>query len=155
VLGYRYEGSPVIVDDGTEPPARDFLNYVPSAHPGCLAPHAWMHDGTSLYDHFGRGFTLLAIEAGDGIEHMRAAAHAADVPLKVLRPAQGVLSDLYQARYTLIRPDQHVAWRGDNEAADPGELIDHLRGARIGLTHQAAWSTRAQASVSALGGEFN
>src|SRR5205807_383084 len=36
ILGYRYEDSPVIVADGTEAPAPDFLNYVPSARPGGL-----------------------------------------------------------------------------------------------------------------------
>ena len=42
VLGYRYEGSPTIVPDGTTPPEEHFKNYVPSAHPGCVAPHAWL-----------------------------------------------------------------------------------------------------------------
>jgi len=27
------------------------------------------------------------------------------------------LLELYQARYALIRPDQHVAWRGDSPLA--------------------------------------
>ena len=34
----------------------------PRAHPGCLAPHAWLADGSSLYDHFGPGFTLLMLD---------------------------------------------------------------------------------------------
>ena len=44
-------------------PARDFINYVPTSRPGALAPHAWLHDGSSLYDHFGQGYTLLAASA--------------------------------------------------------------------------------------------
>ena len=39
ILGSRYDESPVIVADGSEPIARDYLNYVPSARPGSLAPH--------------------------------------------------------------------------------------------------------------------
>ena len=31
----------------------------------------------------------------------------------------------------LVRPDQHVAWRGDEEPAAPLDLIDLVRGARI------------------------
>jgi 2-polyprenyl-6-methoxyphenol hydroxylase-like FAD-dependent oxidoreductase len=115
VLGYRYDNSPVIVDDGSSAPTHDFLNYIPSAHPGCLAPHAWLHDGGSLYDHFGSGFTLLALAGSDaaGISAMRAAAEAAGVPLTVFEPREAaVLADLYQAPYALVRPDQHVAWRG-------------------------------------------
>ena len=115
VLGYRYDGSAIIVPDGTEPAARDFLNYVPSARPGSLAPHAWLHDGTSLYDHFGQGFTLLTTADGDAreIESARETAAAANVPLKVVSPKEAAIRDLYRARYTLVRPDQHVAWRGD------------------------------------------
>jgi len=121
VLGYRYENSPVIVPDGSRAPARDFLNYLPSAHPGCLAPHAWLHDGSSLYDHFGAGFTLLATAGAQAgaLEAAAGAARAAGVPLKVLQPREAVIGDLYQAPYALIRPDQHVAWRG---AALPGDL---------------------------------
>jgi 2-polyprenyl-6-methoxyphenol hydroxylase-like FAD-dependent oxidoreductase len=115
VLGYRYAHSAQIVGDGSAPPARDFLNYVPSAHPGCLAPHAWLHDGSSLYDHFGAGFTLLA--GGDAreadLEQASEEAKSAGVPLKVVRDPVPALADLYRARYALIRPDQHVAWRGD------------------------------------------
>ena len=62
VLGLRYENSPIVIADGSEPPRDHFMLYVPSAHPGCLAPHLWLSDGSSLYDHFGNGFTLLITE---------------------------------------------------------------------------------------------
>jgi 2-polyprenyl-6-methoxyphenol hydroxylase-like FAD-dependent oxidoreductase len=105
VKGYHYSGSPIVVDDGSAPPARDFRNYVPSAHPGCVAPHAWLADGSSLYDCFGTGFTLLSTDGDD------ASIPASPVPVKVLK--QRGLRELYRARYALIRPDQHVAWRGN------------------------------------------
>lgn len=114
VLGYRYEDSPCIVPDGSAPPERHFRDYVPSAHPGCLAPHAWLEDGSSLYDHFGDGFTLLADSAHESpeiAEALRAAAQLG-VPLKFLPASSRTVAELYGARYTLIRPDQHVAWRG-------------------------------------------
>lgn len=115
VKGYHYAGSPIVADDGTAPPAHDFINYRPSASPGCVAPHAWLHDGTSLYDHFGTGLTLLVTGAPDAavVDRMTAAARAARIPLDVVAPGLPVLPDLYAARYALIRPDQHVAWRGD------------------------------------------
>ena len=130
VLGCRYEDSPVIVADGTPPPPQDFLNYVPSARPGSLAPHAWLHDGSSLYDHFGPGLTLLATPEADAhaIERAREAARAAGIPLKVIRPQEPVLGVLYQARYTLIRPDQHVGWRGNAWPAEPELLLAQLCG---------------------------
>src|SRR6266446_6565004 len=108
ILGYRYDDSPVIVADGTEAPAPDFLNYVPSARPGGLAPHAWLDDGSSLYDHFGQGFTLLASREAEkeDIDRARRAAHDAGIPLTIVRPDQPTIADLYQARFALIRPDQ-------------------------------------------------
>jgi len=120
VLGYQYDDSPVVVPDGSPALARDFINYTPSSRPGALAPHAWLHDGTSLYDHFGAGFTLLAHPgaARRDIDAALSGARAAGVPLTLIQPAEGGVANLYPAPLTLIRPDQHVAWRGD---AWPGD----------------------------------
>lgn len=129
-LGYRYADSPVVVADATPEPARDFLNYVPSSRPGAIAPHAWLHDGSSLFDHFGTGFTLLVTETVDSaqIDLARAAAREAGVPLKVLTPAGTALADLYRTRYALIRPDQHVAWRGNEWPVDGARLMQQVTG---------------------------
>lgn len=136
VLGYRYEDSPVIVPDGSAPPPRHWRDYVPSAHPGCRAPHAWLADGSSLYDHFGRGFTLVASPQGEAAQ-VDAAVHAAaalGMPLAVVRPPAEVCAP-YGARYTLVRPDQHVGWRGDRFPGAPGALLARLAG-RAASTHQ-------------------
>jgi 2-polyprenyl-6-methoxyphenol hydroxylase-like FAD-dependent oxidoreductase len=129
VLGSRYEDSPIIVSDGSEPPPEHFMLYVPSAHPGCLAPHLWLADDSSLYDHFGDGFTLLvtAGEAGQAADFSARAA-ALDIPLTVLAPADRRLPARYGARFALIRPDQHVAWRGDALPADAAGLLAHVTG---------------------------
>jgi hypothetical protein len=36
---------------------------------------------------------------------------------------QRELRDLYQARYALIRPDQHVAWRGESLAPEIFDIV--------------------------------
>ena len=115
VLGYHYEDSPVIAADGTPAPQPDFINYVPSARPGHLAPHAWLHDGSSLYDHFGAGFTLLAARGvpADEIHATLRLAHQSGLPMTSVQPHEGGVAALYPTRFTLIRPDQHVAWRGN------------------------------------------
>ncbi len=115
MLGYRYDQSPVVMNDGSAAPGHDFINYVPSSRPGSLAPHAWLHDGSSLYDHFSQGFTLLAHKdaPSEAIEEARQQAYRAGVPLKVIQPNEDAIGALYPTRFTLIRPDQHVAWRGD------------------------------------------
>ncbi len=130
VLGYRYNDSPVIVGDGTLAQPPDFINYVPSACPGHLAPHAWLHDGSSLYDHFGPGFTLLdsARTASTDSEAALRAARDAGVPLTAIRPAEPGLPGLYPTRYTLIRPDQHVAWRGNEWPQDGKALLLQVTG---------------------------
>lgn len=134
VLGSRYENSPIIVVDGSAPPADHHANFQPSAHPGCLAPHAWLADGTSLYDHFGLGYSLLLLgDAGAvGADHIANAAKRAGVPLKMLDLRRADLADLYQAPLALIRPDQFVAWRGSD--ADATALVDTIRGAKAVIT---------------------
>lgn len=116
ILGDRYSDSPVVQRDTVaDAVPRDFLNYVPSSAPGGRAPHAWLHDGTSLFDHFGEGFTLLAYpEAGETCIQMASRdAARLRIPLKVLRCDNPALPALYRHRLTLIRPDQHIAWTGD------------------------------------------
>jgi 2-polyprenyl-6-methoxyphenol hydroxylase-like FAD-dependent oxidoreductase len=132
VLGMRYEDSIVIVPDGSAPPPEHFMLYTPSAHPGCLAPHIWLEDGSSLYDHFGDGFTLLVMD-GDEVDVAAFAAAMAqrNVPLKVLSPRDDRLCERYQARFALIRPDQHVAWRGAQVPADLPAFIGRVTGTTV------------------------
>jgi hypothetical protein len=131
VLGTRYEDSPIIVPDGSVPPPENVVLYTPSAHPGCLAPHLWLADGSSLYDHFGDGFTLLVADGDIGnTDAFVAAASKRNMPLKVLSPCDDRLLGRYEARFALIRPDQHVAWRGDRIPVDATNLIDCLTGVK-------------------------
>lgn len=129
VLGSRYDRSPVIVSDGSDPPETDFMAYQPSAHPGCLAPHHWLSDGSSLYDHIGKGFTLIAANGAAGrAGAFREAARQRNLPLDVFEHDDPTISDLYDASLSLVRTDHFVAWRGDEVPDDPGALIDRIRG---------------------------
>ena len=129
VLGMRYEDSPIVVSDGSKPPADHFMLYVPSAHPGCLAPHLWLADGSSLYDHFGEGFTLLVADGDpDDAAVLAKAAARRNLPLKLLSLPDARLRGRYEARFALIRPDQHVAWRGDALPDDVDGLLARVTG---------------------------
>ena len=130
VLGSRYEGSPLVMDDGSAPPAEHYANYQPSAHPGCLAPHAWLDERTSLYDRFGPDYTLLVLAdaAAPAAEAIRGAADAAGMPLTLLDVRGAGLEGSYGAPLALIRPDHHVAWRGQ-DVVDAAGLVDRVRGA--------------------------
>jgi hypothetical protein len=117
-FGGRYDGSPVILSDGTAPPADAANLYVPTACPGGRAPHLWLAPGRSLYDAFGFEWTLLRLGAtAVGGEAFAAAAAAAGLDLKPVDLASEEARDLYGADFALIRPDQIVAWRGNSDAA--------------------------------------
>jgi hypothetical protein len=116
VLGGCYERSPIIADDRTSAPERDSLIYIPSSHPGCLAPHVWRADGRSLYDLFGNGLALICRPDAEPVDIERASAEAGrgGQPLEIVHLGTCEAEDLYTSRLTLVRPDQHVAWRGDS-----------------------------------------
>jgi hypothetical protein len=134
VLGSHYQDSPIIVPDGTEPPPEHFMLYVPSAHPGCLAPHLWLADGSSLYDHFGPGFTMMVADgASSQASGFMGIAAARRIPFKVVAPQDARLKDRYGARFALIRPDQHVAWRGNALPANADALLARVTGQSSGL----------------------
>jgi 2-polyprenyl-6-methoxyphenol hydroxylase-like FAD-dependent oxidoreductase len=116
VLGYSYAGSPVI-QPASGPDPGDTTSYIPAADPGARLPHAWLPDGSSLYDHLGRGFTLLGPVHGGVAAIARLTAHARDlgVPLAVHEAPEDYP---WHDEFLLVRPDQHIAWR----AADPAGI---------------------------------
>src|ERR1700704_3430522 len=126
-LGERYEGSPIVWQDGTPAPPDRWDSYTPLDRPGARAPHYWLRDGHALFDEFGPGFTLIDCGAAEGAAAFEKAARARGVPLKTLRlaPPEG---DLYRSRLVLVRPDQHIAWHGD-AAEDALAVVDRVRGA--------------------------
>ena len=100
-----------------------------STVPGCRAPHLWLSDGRSLYDALGANYTLIRLDPTVSVAGMVEAAARRSVPLAVLDVDATDARVLYVRNLVLVRPDQHVAWRGDEEPAVPIELIDLVRGA--------------------------
>lgn len=117
-FGGRYDASPLIIQDGCTPPPDQPNNYVPTACPGGRPPHAWLDDGRSLFDSFGFEWTLLAL-GPDAVDtaSFTSSAKELGIDLQVVRHASQQLRDLYEAPLVLIRPDQIVAWRGQDAAA--------------------------------------
>jgi 2-polyprenyl-6-methoxyphenol hydroxylase-like FAD-dependent oxidoreductase len=133
VLGYAYGDSPLVVPDGSPVPAEDPIRYVPSATPGALLPHTWLADSSSVYSRLGPGFTLLvdaevlgqAPEASAFAEVLEAGARQGiPVSLDAVGPSDDGTppSDLWGADAVLVRPDQHVAWRGSSAEAAAAAL---------------------------------
>jgi hypothetical protein len=122
-LQYCYERSPICIPDNTAP-VPDTPSYVPSTRPGTRAPHAWLADGRSTIDLFGGGFVLLRLGASPPVAApLLAAARARSMPLAQVAIADLDIATLYERKLVLVRPDGHVAWRGDECLADAGAII--------------------------------
>ena len=128
-FGSYYDRSPIIAYDGAEHPSYTMNSYTPSTVPGCRTPHMWCGDGTSLYDAMGPEFSLLRLDPAIETAALEAAARLRGVPLKILDLEAAGASAFDGSRLILSRPDQHVAWRGNDLPADPLALIDRVRGA--------------------------
>ena len=129
-LGYVYAGSPVVCDDGLPPPEDTIMEYHPTTRPGARAPHAWLPDGRSILDLFGDRFVLLRIgsDAPDTAAlHDAFARHG--VPFDTVSLDDPAIAQHYECRLTLVRPDGHVAWRGDRVPGDPAAIVNVVRGA--------------------------
>jgi len=115
VLGYSYAGSPVIQPSACTRPASDLSRFTPAADPGARLPHAWLPDGSSLYDHLGRGLTLVGPvrEHAAAVTALAARAAARSIPLTLREPPPGYP---WRTEFLLVRPDQHIAWRSDDPA---------------------------------------
>jgi 2-polyprenyl-6-methoxyphenol hydroxylase-like FAD-dependent oxidoreductase len=148
IFGAAYE-SAAVIPDGTPPPHVDdpVTQYVPSARPGCRAPHVWLErDGTRLstIDLFGPRFVLLTGRNGGAWrEAARRIAAPSRPPLMAftiggsgeLTDAGGAWQDTYEVDddgAVLVRPDGYVAWRTRTALDDPdgtlGAVMDGVLG---------------------------
>lgn len=131
-FGGRYDGSPIVMSDGSSPPEDKPNEYQPTACPGGRPPHAWLADGRSLYDTFNFEWTLLSLgERTPDTQAFERAAQSCGLDLKVIRHAAPDLLALYEAPLVLIRPDQIVAWRGA-DATDAVRVLGTCTGAAAG-----------------------
>jgi putative polyketide hydroxylase len=122
-MGYQYRSAVITADGGpdADPPGADYL---PSAAPGCRAPHLWVDTPSgrrSTIDLFDRSMVLLT--AADGAP-WRAAAGSASRALGLPVDSHVILEPLWPRLYgvtsagaILVRPDGHVTWRS---TAAPG-----------------------------------
>lgn len=131
VLGYRYLNSPIIAyeadDDGADQASDRF---VPTTRAGARIPHLWLADGSALQDHVGKGFTLVTCRPSvSEIGGIETAFRALRCPFRVLDVRDTPHArDVYQRTYLLLRPDLHVAWRGDRLPEDVARLAGQVTG---------------------------
>ncbi|KQZ46738.1 hypothetical protein ASD54_21825 [Rhizobium sp. Root149] len=121
--GYVYDGSPVVGREEGAAPEFDPAVYAPSTFPGARLPSTFLPDGTAIYDLLGDWLTLLIFAKTEGRGRFEEAAAKFGVPLKIVEIEAGKLAAIYERPLILVRPDQHVAWRGD-AIPDLGGAID-------------------------------
>jgi 2-polyprenyl-6-methoxyphenol hydroxylase-like FAD-dependent oxidoreductase len=128
-LGYRYVDSPII-DNMPGGPEHLFREYHPTTWPGARLPHVWLGDGTPIQDRIPTdGFTLLrlgkTLADTSGLER---ALKARGAPMTVLDIADAAPRDIYGVDLILLRPDMHVAWRGNTAPPDTAALAATVTG---------------------------
>ena len=129
VLGYDYPDSPLVVPSGGPRPEPAVSTYTPSAHPGARLPHTWLPGGRSLYDLLGDEFTVLQLAPDADPGPLVEAAAGVGMPLEAVDlSAHPRVRELCGADLVLVRPDQHVTWRGA-QVEDAEALIAEAIGA--------------------------
>jgi hypothetical protein len=122
-MGYSYADSPVIMPEPFVDVPRDPVVYEPTTLPGSRLPNIYFADDTPLHDKLGRWFSLLAFD-GAITDHIAAAAARRGIPLEIVRIDDPVVEKIYQAKLVLVRPDQHVCWRGSAQIdSDQAEYL--------------------------------
>jgi hypothetical protein len=128
-MGYRYRNSPIIChEDGAEPPWEQ-RKYLPTTWPGSRPPSVFLSDGRALFDEFGAELTLVDFSGAGAGRHLIDALNNTNVPVKWLRLTDAAARALWERDLVLVRPDQHVAWRGHETPGNAAAIVDRVRGA--------------------------
>ncbi len=129
-LGTSYDSSPVVCYDGAAGPAFALDQYQESSRPGVRAPHLWRADGRALYDVLGNGYSLLRLGTDAPAASALVAAFAGrGVPLTVCEVPEPEATGKYEGwPLVLVRPDQHIAWRGCQDPVDAAAVAARLSG---------------------------
>ncbi|WP_281689663.1 FAD-dependent monooxygenase [Pseudonocardia thermophila] len=116
----HYEGSPIVFGppDGV---VSAHGEHTFRARPGHHLPPLPLSDGRNVFEALGPRFTLLALDT----EPFEAPG------LTVVRDTYADGREAYGSRLILVRPDQFVAWTGQNAPADPDAVLQTVNGWRL------------------------
>ena len=120
--GYSYAGSPLIADEPGNVAEWETSRYEPHARPGVPIPHMWLKNGRALQDALGDDYPLLDLRGDCDAGALVAAFRALLAPLDVLHLDEARVRSVYGASVFLLRPDLHIARRGDGPPPDPAGL---------------------------------
>ncbi|KAL5313076.1 hypothetical protein ACEPPN_019503 [Leptodophora sp. 'Broadleaf-Isolate-01'] len=113
-MGQLYRSSVLMADENGQAPEWVPSRYTPSTWPGSRAPHVFLEDGTPIFDLYGMWYTLVNFSDSAASQTLADAAAACQVPLKVVHlEDEGYARQVWEKDLVIVRPDGHVAWRGD------------------------------------------
>jgi hypothetical protein len=127
-FGYFYDASHLIAYDGEAPPSYTMYQFTPSTVPGCRTPHVWLDGGQSLYDAMGHDYALLRTDPTLDVSPLLRVAQARGIPMRVVDITGEAARGIYQEALVLSRPDQHVAWRGQQLPDNIDALLNLISG---------------------------
>lgn len=129
-LGYRYVNSPLIVDEIGDAPDSDSFDYTPTTWPGSRLPHVWLEDGKAIQDMIDPyKFTLLNLGEDRGASRAFTDAFGkVSVPFDSISVASQAAHKVYEKDMLLLRPDMHIAWRGDSVPENVSEVVAQVTG---------------------------
>ncbi|MGZ0189739.1 MAG: FAD-dependent monooxygenase [Alphaproteobacteria bacterium] len=125
-FAYRTDASPltapVLAKENGAPPPDDPATIPARAWPGMRAPSFILEDGQALFDLFDpAGFTLLRFDPAADVGDMMAGT----APVKLVEIHDDMARGAYGADWALIRPDGHLAARGNGPEAG-ATFLKHL-----------------------------
>jgi 2-polyprenyl-6-methoxyphenol hydroxylase-like FAD-dependent oxidoreductase len=155
-LGYRCNGSPVVVPDNEEDEPRwEKRFYVPSTWPGVRAPHIYLRDGkTSIFDLFGSSYTLVDFTSRGGfVDMFEKSAARLNIPLKTVHlPDEPHARQVWERDAVLVRPDDHISWRAsmDGNHNVQAEQVLLIAVGKVSALAGSETGTEVRATASAL-----
>lgn len=132
----HYEGSPIVWGPaGSACGVRGRHTF--EARPGHHLAPAVLSTGANIFERLAGGFTLIALRAGQdpaaplqaAVTAFRAAATSLGMPLQVIADTLDGQRAAYGQRLILVRPDQYVAWTGNDPPADAAAVLRRAIGA--------------------------
>ena len=120
-LGYRYIGSPLVWEEPGGP-EQTWREYVPSTWPGARLPHVWLEGHVALQDRIGEGYTLLRLSSTQNVSSLEKAFATRGARLEILDVPDEAARDVYGVDLILLRPDLHVAWRGNRVPENAADI---------------------------------
>ncbi len=127
-VGYRYAGSPVICHEDGEAPPWEWGRIVPTTWPGGRVPSVRLADAGAVFDRLGTGFTLVDMSGTQAGKGVLDAARRRGVPIMHLPLDDPAVRSVWQHDLVLVRPDQHVAWRGVVAPASWDPALERITG---------------------------